>query len=370
MTRRRRSGSPGALLRRRAIAVAAFLAAAAIGGAARADDEDETVRVVIAGPKRDAIAARLEKEVTALGFTPVAAGPLEGCARAAVIDAVANANASAALCSDGDQIGVWTPKNEGQPVELRDVVAAQEKGPHVHEQLATRAAEVMRANIALLEAPPEEPPPPPAPLRSSPPPSTGDWDEFENADRPVPPPFPQRTARFTASAGASTLVSSMPASRGLSLHAALGVHRALAITARVDAPTGSALLEEAAGAEVRVAPGIAGFGAEMPLAGTRSRFIPRFGVGLGVAWLHASRTANPFPNGDGSIAGASATVVAPAGWASAGLSVGVYGPVRLVAEGLVGTAAGRLAVRDRGVVRGHWGTPLGGLALRVEVQLP
>ena len=87
--------------------LAAFAAAAfslASSGVARADD---AVRVVIAGPKKDPTATRLEKELVALGFAPVAVGALE-CNDANVANAVQNAGASAALCSNSGRVAVWT----------------------------------------------------------------------------------------------------------------------------------------------------------------------------------------------------------------------------------------------------------------------
>jgi hypothetical protein len=285
------------------------------------------------------------------------------------------------LCSDGDRVGVWTPRAEGHAVELRDTVALDGSG-QAHDEVAMRAAEILRADVALLEPEPEPEPASPRPKARTSPLVLGGWEELERevAERPAPSPLPGHAALFAASAGASVLASTDATSPGLSLHASLALHRAFAITAHVDAPLGGAVVPPGSVTtardeigELRVFPGIAGVGIELPLAATSARFIPRIGASVGAAWLHASRSSGFAFTDEGeevSTAAASARVFAPAGWATAALSARVYGPVRAVVDGLVGTAAGRLTVRDQGIPRARWGTPLAGLALRLEVLVP
>ena len=46
----------------------------------------------------------------------------------------------------------------------------------------------------------------------------------------------------------------------------------------------------------------------------------------------------------------------------------VGGPFRLMVDGLFGTTANRLVVRDSGVHVAYWGQPMAALALRAELM--
>ena len=110
------------VLRRTAVA-AATLALATTGSIASASAAPAH-RVLVAGPDDDAIAARVQKELTALGFETLRVGALEGCARSAVVRAAQEESAIAAACSDGDQVGVWV--TDGDTLRLKDVVVVRE----------------------------------------------------------------------------------------------------------------------------------------------------------------------------------------------------------------------------------------------------
>jgi hypothetical protein len=350
------------------VLAAALLGLIAFAGSARADD---AIRVVIAGPKKDPIATRLEKELVALGYAPVAVGALE-CTEANVANAVENAGASAALCSNHGRVAVWT--DDGTSLKLRDTVVAKD------DTIALQATEVMRANIAFRE--PEPVPVDPAKPPPPPPPSTGAWDDFENEDRPVAPPkkSPPFAPLFTASAGASYLMGRAASLGGLSLDTSVRVHSRLSLVAHVDAPLSGTRAEPMStvtppdGSKVRVTPGIAGVGVVVPFTDASSIVVPRLGGSLGVAWIHATKTPGALRDQFGSLISTTKEVgdgtVAPAGWLSVAFSFRVAGPMRLVADGLLGSTAGGIAIRNQHVLISRWGVPFAAAGLRAEVMLP
>lgn len=370
-------------MRRRAGAATVALVALAfetfaLEDVARADD---TVRVIIAGPKKDPIAMRLEKELVALGYAPIAVGALPDCTAPAVGDAVKNAGASAALCSNGERIAVWT--DDGTDVKLRDTVqvkgGASGQGTSV-DTVAMQAAEVMRANIAFREPEPVTPAEPPPPPSSSPPLTDPDWDEFNKDSRPPLDDGPRRTARFGFSAGASVLASSGAALTGLSFGATYGLHRYVSIQAQAEVPvTGTRanpLTSERPtdNSHTRITPGLVGVGVEIPFTKADSFFIPRLGASVGAAWIHASKTAGVVPGSDGvplfNTTETSDTTAAPAAWITAAVSFRLVGPVRMAVNGLVGATAGEITVLNQGVAVAKWGLPIGSLGGRLELLLP
>lgn len=349
----------------------ALAASLTFAGLAHADD---AVRVVIAGPKKDPLPARLEKELVALGFAPVAVGALD-CSSANVVTAVQNAGASAALCASNGKVAVWT--DDGSEVKLRDTVTA--KDAHATDTIAMQAAEVMRANIAFRE--PE--PVPVEPAKPTPPPlSTGEWDEFDNEDRPQPTPklAAPLAPKLTMSAGASYLMGQAAALAGLSLGASIRVHSRFSLAAHVDAPLSGARAEPmstvtpADGSKVRVTPGIAGVGIDVPFVEASSFVVPRLGASVGVAWIRASKTPGELRDRFGSFVAATQEVsdstIAPAGWISTAFSFRVAGPMRVVADGLFGATAGGIAIRNQRTLISRWGVPFASAGVRAELMLP
>lgn len=354
--------------------VAATLAVVAALFSARVAHAEDAVRVVIAGPKKDPIAARLEKELVALGFAPVAVGALPDCTGPAVTSAVQNAGASAALCSNGGRVAVWT--DDGHELKLRDTIVARDA--HGAETMAMQAAEVMRANIAFREPEPVVPPP----AKAEPPPPSGGWEDFENEDRAPPKakPLPPRAPLLTFSAGASYLVSRGGSLGGLSLHGSVGLHRYFSLALHVDAPlngtraTPMTTAAPADGSHVRITPGLAGVGLEVPFAPTSSVVIPRLGASVGTAWVHATKTAGSLTDQFGAFLATTeelgGTTFAPAGWLSAAFSFHVGGPLRVVADGLVGATAGGIVIRNQRIPVTRYGVPLASVGLRAELVLP
>jgi hypothetical protein len=341
-------------------------------------------RVVVAGPQEDVIAARVQKELTALGFEAVRVGALEGCARSAVIVAALDSDAIAAACSDGDQVGVWVADGTST-LRLRDVVAAREDAPanpkendRGRETIAVRAAEVTRATIALREAEEDAaraaPPASPSPATTTSAPTEG-WENLDRSEakpEPARKPIDRRTPRFNASVGASALMGIDATVGALSGQIAVGVFKRLSVAARIEYPFESQRLSSNVGL-VHVSPAFAGAGLELPLFAPTSFIIPRFGAGVGAAWMRVEKRAVDafFSNNASSIGpDSSDTIASPAGYVSAGLSMRVFGPMRLMVDGLFGTTLGRFVARDQGEEVAYWGQPLAALALRAEVMLP
>jgi hypothetical protein len=318
-------------------------------------------RVIVAGPQDDTIAARVQKELTALGLETIRVDGLDSCARSAVVVAAQNASAIAATCSDGDQVGVWVAENG--TLRLRDVVFFRDEGEPGRETTAVRAAEVTRATIAMHEAEEEArtntPPPAPPPAPLPPPPSSSDWDSF---DRPPPKPAaltpPRRAPAFLAGAGVSSLIGVDAGVPAFSGQAEIGIFRNFTATARLEYPLSTS--EVGSEPSLRVAPAFAGGGIGIPLRTPDTFIIPRLGAGI----LAFDRIGNQVTTTGGSDSTASF-----AAYASAGLSMRIFGPLRFTVDGVFGSTTSRLVVRDRGVHMAYWGAPFGTLALRMELMI-
>ena len=351
--------------RRTAVSLAAAFFATS-GSVSPALAAPEARRVVVAGAEGDTIADGVQKELTALGFETVRVGALDGCARTAVAVAARDSEATAATCSDGDQIGIWVA--DAGTLRLRDVVVVREEGDAARETTAVRAAEVTRATIAMRDAEEEAARPPPAPQPKSQP------QPLENVqeDRPEASSTPTRTSRaptFLVSAGISGLLGVDASAAALSTKAEVGVFRHLTAAARLDYPLESP--ELGAGSPLTVAPAFAGAGIGLPISGTDALIIPRFGAGVGVAWVTATRPegfsftgVSPVTTPETSDSTASFAM-----YADAGLSLRLYRALRMTVDGVFGATTSRLVVRDQGVHAAYWGQPFGALALRLELMI-
>lgn len=355
------------LIHRAAVVVATL--ALATTGSIESASAAPAHRVIVAGPDDDAIAARVQKELTALGFETLRVGALDGCERSAVVRAAQEESAIAAACSDGDQVGVWV--TDGGSLRLKDVVVVREDGVSERETTAVRAAEVTRATLAAYEAE-EEARESRSPLPTPPPFAPMAWEDF---DRPAPkpadaaPPTTRRAPAFLAGAGLSALMGVDASVAAFSGQAELGILRNFTATARLEYPIDSS--EVGLGSTLAVAPAFAGGGVGIPLASPDARFIPRLGAGAGVAWIRATRPARR-PAFDG-LPGSEAVSDGAASFAlhaSVALSMRVYRALRLTADGVFGSTTSRLVARDRGMHVAYWGTPFGALALRLEVMFP
>jgi len=331
-------------------------------------------KVVVAGPTDDVIAARVQKELTALGFETIRVGALDNCARSAVVVSATDNGAVAATCSDGDQVGVWV--TDGTTLRLKDVVVAREEGDRARETTALRAAEVTRATIAQRESEEDAAAQRAAqaaaakPYQMSPPNS---WETFYDKP-PVKAPTKvvhRRTPRFAASAGVSSLLGIDASVAAFSGQVEVGVLKEIAFAARLEYPLENQRLGRS-NSNVSVAPAFAGLGVDFPILHSGSFIIPRFGAGGGLAWIRAVQPARQAFDSFGQLFTTQNegvdTVASFALYASAGLSMRIAGPVRILVDGVFGSTTARLVVRDRGNRVAYWGAPFGDLALRLEVM--
>jgi hypothetical protein len=333
-------------------------------------------KVLVGGADGDSIAARVQKELTALGFDAQRVGALDGCVRKSVVSAAAEQNAIAAACSDGEQVGIWV--SDGKVLRLRDVVVARDEGDRAREITAVRAAEVTRANIALHESEEENASrPSPAVKTVEPIKIDPGWESF---DRPSKAPSvvvsTNRAPMFVVGAGMSALLGADSSVGAVSGQVQVGFLKHLTATARLDYPVESSGLQ-GTNSSVRIRPGFTGLGVGLPILKPTSFIIPRFGGGLGLAWIHARKPAgsastNPFGPNNIVISNTEGTdtVASFALYGDAGVSMRVIGPFRLAADGVFGTTTSRLVAREQGVKVAYWGQPFAVFSMRAELLFP
>jgi hypothetical protein len=322
-------------------------------------------RVVVAGPQEDAIATRIQKELTALGFETIRVGALDGCARSAVVVAATDSDAVAAACSDGDQVGVWVADSNG--LRLRDVVVAREEGDRARETTAVRAAEITRATIAMHDAEEEKSSPPRA-TSTARRPAPAQWDTYDHGGvSPIKPAaaVSRRAPAFVGAAGVSSLLGVDASVAAFSGQIEVGILRNVAAAARLEFPMESSTISNAA--NIQVAPAFAGVCPNFPLSAPTSFIIPRLGGGVGIAWVNALRPAGSNNEGRPTSEGKD-TTASPAFFANAGLSMRIVGPLRMAVEGAFGTTTSRMVVRNEGNAIAYWGQPFGALSLRMELM--
>lgn len=325
--------------------------------------------VVVAGPQDDAIATRLQKELTALGYETVRLGALDTCARQAIITATNESSAIAATCSDGDQVGVWIVDSQGT-LRLRDVVVAREEGERARETTAVRAAEITRATLSLREAedeaarrsPPPAQEPPPAPVK---------WETYDRgagaSKNPAAPVREGRAPLLVIGGGISSLLGVDATVIAFSGQVELRLLKNMALAARLEMPAESSTISNAA--NIQVAPGLAGAGVDFPLRDPTSFIIPRFGGGVGGVWFRAQRPAGPNSRGV-LLSEGSDTAASFAMYGDAALSMRIVGALRITVDGILGTTTSRLVARNEGQAIAYWGQPFGTLALRLELMFP
>lgn len=359
--------------------VSLFSVMAVVSLASRAADAAPARRVVVAGKEADAMTERVQKELVAMGFEVVRLDEGEGCSRSAVSRRIRDAAAHAATCTDGDAVGVWIIEPTG--LRLRDVIVARTPDEEQRDMAAVRAAETARASIELVDqeaeakaqaaATPAPPPPQPPPRPAMP--------AAPNADRPAAAPAKKdvkKTPAFVAGVGLSTLMGVDASVAAFSADAEIGVARWLAIAPRLELPIED---RDIAGApSVKVKPGFTGIAALASVLPPTALVIPRFGAGVGGAWVTAEASPTTFtrfePNGVVNTfptsTGGTDTTWSFAAYGTAALSMRLFGPMRMGVDGILGTTMHRLVVRTAGVDRAYWGAPFGALAMRLEAMFP
>ena len=334
-------------------------------------------KVVVAGKPGDALTDRVQKELGAMGFEVVLVDAGEGSSRSAVSGRVRDSAATAATCTDGDAIGVWIIEPAG--LRLRDVIVARTPDDAQRDMAAVRAAETARASIEAVDQEAEakamaKPAPPPPSATSSAPASNAP----PNADRPAVAPSKKdvkKTPVFVGGVGLSTLMGVDASVAAFSAEAEIGITRWLAIAPRLELPVEDRDLNGTPNVKVR--PGFTGIAAVIPVMHPGAFVIPRFGAGLGGAWVNAEAQPTTFTRfeQDGSFntfptstAGTDSTW-SFAAYGTAALSMRLFGPIRMTVDGVFGSTLSRLVVRTQGTDRAYWGAPFGVLALRVEALI-
>ncbi len=336
--------------------VAIVFAVLALPRLAHAEDRR---RVIVWGPHEDVVAARVEKELGAMGFDVVRAEETADCSRRSVAAHLRDEGADAAACSDGDSVAIWVAEPAG--ARLRDVIVLRDDDAHAREVAAVRAAEIARASLELAEPPPPPPPSEPAivPTRELPP---------DRASR-----RPRRIPLLLAGAGVGANVNSSATSATLGARLELGVHRYVALAVRGDIPLTSTLVPVTTldGSSIGVSSGFAGAGVSVPLAPASSFFVPRIGGGFAVLWVNVtSSTIVATPDGGTTTQHQSNGQTSAGAYVDGALSLRMYGPLRVAADGAIGATPTRIVVRDGQLANvASFGRPFGALGLRLELEL-
>lgn len=347
---------------------ATTLLATAVALALPATAHAGNTRVVVAGPEGDPIAARLRKELTAMGFEPVRVDDAAGCSKQALAAWVEEMKASAAACSDGTAASVWTASPSG--LHITDVASPRDGDEHAPDVVAVRAAEIARASLELPSNEPERAPLPPSqpPTWTTEGPAGADTSVLLGNKKKPTRPAP-KTPAFTLSTGAAALMGADVTAPALDTEFEVRVTKGLAISTRAALTFDGAMVSSARN-RVRVAPSIFGIGPIVPLAASDAFLIPRLGGGVGIVWLRSSPVVTDLVDLFNQTATTSApdSVTSPMAYVNGTFSMRVGGPVRLAFEGLLGTSAHRLVVRAEGEHMAYWGQPFGSIAMRAEVM--
>jgi hypothetical protein len=322
-------------------------------------------RVVVAGPEHDPIASRMQKELVAMGFELSGIDDATGCSRSAVTAWVDENAATAVVCSDGTSVSVWIASGSG--LRIADIVRSSHHVDAAPDLLAVRAAEIARARLELPAGEPDGEVTIAIPV-STPQPDADMPPVRRRASRPRPAPW---TPAVTIGAGTSVVVGADATSPALAVAASVRVFRSMAVAARAEVPFLPTSVAIPRGT-VRIFPTVVSVGPLFSLASADSLLVPRFGGGVGAVWLssNASVSTTSTVAGGGSTSESTSgtdVIVSPMFYANAALSLRVVGPFRVVLDGLLGTTAHRMVVRDQGVHVAYWGQPFVALAARAEL---
>lgn len=324
-------------------------------------------RVVVAGPEADAIASRLQKELTSMGFEPVRVDEAAACSRGAIAAWIDEMHAAGAACSDGATVAIWISGKNG--LRLADSVAPREGDGPSPDLVAVRAAEVTRASLELSagEAVPAVTPPRQPPSWTAAP-ASPTLDAERDRRRPARLPFP-RTPALAVGTGIGAAMSADSTVPVLDLEFEIRVARYLAIATRGDIPLQSTTISTSR-STIKIAPVVFGLGLVVPFASPDSFVVPRLGAGTGFVWLRSEAFASSFNTLSSGFSGTMSNrddIFSPLLYGNAAASLRVSTAFRLVFDGLLGATAHRMVVRDGGTNVAYWGQPFGTIAMRGEL---
>lgn len=357
----------GMLDRRAMMSVLAVAATMLVPAAAEAAPS----RVAILGPSDTPILPRLQRNVDSMKLETSHA-TVSLCTRDVVTRLVSELGTDAAICTDGDQIGVWV--RDGERLVLKDAVVVQSADVRAQELAAARAVMALQT-LPATDSPPASPPPgsftivangpsatiaPSNPEPTATPPSDAPPARDTAASRPRA--SAERIApRLVLGAGPAIAASRDGSSFAISVDAEIGVSRYVALVPWLQVVPANRLAEAPLGT-ASFRPTIFGLGFGIPILRPSSIVVPRIGAGYGIVWMHVAPETASAP----ATTRKPEDLLAPMMYATTALSVKVAQDFRIAAEGMLGVSSHDMVVRIGGAPAAHWGVPLASAALRGE----
>jgi hypothetical protein len=351
----------------------AFVAAATF--ATTVAEAAAPMRVAVLGPDNAPILGRLQRNVASMKLDGVFA-TVSVCTRDVVTRLVDDMQAEMAICTDGDQIGVWV--RNGDRMVLKEAVVVQGEGGNRAQELAAARATMALGVVAPKEARSESAAPSSsaftitangAGATVSPADATAASPALASApatkDAPATPPPAVPRERIAPplvlGLGPAIAASRDGNSFALSAEAEIGVSRYVALVPWIQFVPANRPVEATAGT-ASFRPTIFGLGFGIPILRPSSLIVPRLGAGYGILWMHvAPETAT-----GGATMRAPEDLLAPLMYATSAFSVKVAQNFRVAAEGMVGVSSHDMVVRIGGEKAAHWGVPLASASLRGE----
>jgi hypothetical protein len=347
----------------------AAVAAFAIATLVTAHADAEPLHVAVLGPSDAPILARLQRNVAAMKLDGLYA-TVTVCTRDVITRLVNELHADAAICTDGDQIGVWTRADDR--LVLKEAVVVQSADERAHELAAARA--VMILQPAQAKAIKSEPLATPTSftITANGPRSTSGSDSTappmasppgkDAPATPVPKTPPERiTPRLVLGIGPALAASRDGNSFALSAEAAIGVSRYVALVPWIQFVPANRLAEASSGS-ASFRPTIFGLGFALPIFAPSSFIVPRLGAGYGVLWMHVTPESAVAP----ATMRDPEDLLAPIMYGTFALSMKVAQSFRIAGEGMVGVSTHDMVVRIGNEKAAHWGVPVASAALRGE----
>jgi hypothetical protein len=295
------------------------------------------------------------------------------CTRDVVTRLVTDLRVDTAICTDGDQIGVWSL--DGERLVLREAVVVQSPDDRAQELAAARAvmavqsipakdakAEASGGSFTIVANSPNA-----AIVTSadpSAPPSTSETKDAAATPRKTVA-AERITPHLVLGLGPTIAASRAGNSFAISAEAEIGISRYVAIVPWIQIIPENRTAEAPAGT-ASFRPTLFGLGFGIPILAPSSMVVPRIGGGYGILWMHVSpETAS----GSGTMRKPE-DLLAPFMYATAAVSVKVASSFRIAGEGMLGVSSHDMVVRIGGAEAAHWGVPLASLGLRGEWVLP
>jgi hypothetical protein len=168
------------------------------------------------------------------------------------------------------------------------------------------------------------------------------------------------------SLGPAVMASRDGGSISISAAIEIGVSRYVALVPWFMLPPVERTAERAEGSAT-YRPTLFGIGFGVPILPATSPVVPRIGCGYSMLWMHVTPESARPPNVKSPD---SEDLLAPVMYVNAAASVRITGNIRVVGEGMFGTASHDLVVRIARNATAHWGVPIASLALRAEYVVP